>query len=137
MNSNAQKWVAALRSGEYQQANNFLHIEDVGHCCLGVACDLAVKDGVPMKIEHRETTKGGKPITVTVYNGNTGILPLSVCEWLGLRAEIGGSEGKYAIEAADGVQDTQTLTALNDAGATFAEIANVIESEPEGLFIDE
>lgn len=32
-----QKWVAALRSGEYQQGEGFL-LKDDTYCCLGVAC---------------------------------------------------------------------------------------------------
>ena len=34
-----QKWVKALRSGEYKQGSRFLHYEDK-FCCLGVLCDL-------------------------------------------------------------------------------------------------
>lgn len=33
----AEKWLVALRSGEYQQCKNYLYNED-GYCCLGVAC---------------------------------------------------------------------------------------------------
>jgi hypothetical protein len=32
-----EKWVAALRSGEYQQAHGTL-FNGTGYCCLGVAC---------------------------------------------------------------------------------------------------
>lgn len=31
-----EKWLAALRSGEYEQCKEALH-KDGGHCCLGVA----------------------------------------------------------------------------------------------------
>lgn len=34
------KWLAALRSGKYQQTRFWLHRPN-GFCCLGVACDLA------------------------------------------------------------------------------------------------
>lgn len=33
------KWIAALRSGIYPQANGFLRTQE-GYCCLGVLCDL-------------------------------------------------------------------------------------------------
>jgi hypothetical protein len=39
-------WVAALRSGKYEQARGNLREGD-GFCCLGVLCDLASKDGGP------------------------------------------------------------------------------------------
>jgi hypothetical protein len=39
------RWLAALRSGEYEQGQNRLKYRDhdgvVRHCCLGVLCDVA------------------------------------------------------------------------------------------------
>ncbi len=38
-----QKWVDALRSRKYKQTKGWLkhqHGDEIGHCCLGVACDL-------------------------------------------------------------------------------------------------
>jgi hypothetical protein len=35
-----KKWVAALRSGEYEQGVGKLRSLDNKFCCLGVACDL-------------------------------------------------------------------------------------------------
>jgi len=36
-----KKWIAALRSGEYEQGAGFLHntVQD-RYCCLGVACEV-------------------------------------------------------------------------------------------------
>ena len=34
-----KRWVAALRSGEYQQTREYLQ-DEIGYCCLGVLCDL-------------------------------------------------------------------------------------------------
>lgn len=39
------KWVAALRSGDFKQGRLQLKSEE-GHCCLGVLCELAIKDGI-------------------------------------------------------------------------------------------
>ena len=48
LNPNAQKWVDALRSGEYKQTRGALRGDDEGNepkfCCLGVACDLYAKE---------------------------------------------------------------------------------------------
>lgn len=41
---NAKKWVAALRSGKYQQGKNALCIEGK-FCCLGVAHECLVGEG--------------------------------------------------------------------------------------------
>lgn len=46
---NLRKWVEALRSGEYEQGHGRLRSEIGGkstHCCLGVACEVAIADGV-------------------------------------------------------------------------------------------
>lgn len=46
-----EKWIAALRSGEYQQAKGKL-FDGIGYCCLGVAC---VINGVPLPRDSSET----------------------------------------------------------------------------------
>ena len=38
------KWIAALRSGKYQQSWGALRGYD-GYCCLGVLCDVADPEG--------------------------------------------------------------------------------------------
>jgi len=50
INLNAQKWIAALRSGEFKQTKDGLKElagDDsvVGHCCLGVACEVYLREG--------------------------------------------------------------------------------------------
>lgn len=39
MNEHVKKWVAALRSGKYEQTREVLH-DNQGFCCLGVICDV-------------------------------------------------------------------------------------------------
>lgn len=39
--SDFNKWLRALRSGEYKQAQHFLQTDE-GYCCLGVACKLFI-----------------------------------------------------------------------------------------------
>jgi hypothetical protein len=46
LNPNAQKWVEALRSGKYQQTRYLISRKDGKYCCLGVACELAIAEGV-------------------------------------------------------------------------------------------
>lgn len=101
-------WVAALRSGKYQQAQGALRAGD-GFCCLGVACDISgLGDWA-----HRN----GR----LAYLGNDKLLPLEVRDWLGLRGVMGGYGENF-------------LTDLNDdEGVSFPHIADLIESEPAGL----
>lgn len=118
MNENAQKWIAALRSGEFEQTTTYLTKDD-RDCCLGVACKLFVAenpDGIAVVPVNNHVT----------YGGNDATLPDPVREWLGLADE----EGMFIGE--DGRK--QWLTVLNDRGRTFEEIADIVESNPEGMF---
>ena len=54
MNANAKKWVRALRSGKYKQGREWLRAGDT-FCCLGVACELAIK----AKVISRTSPAGG------------------------------------------------------------------------------
>lgn len=114
-----QKWVAALRSGQYKQG--FSSLVTVGKksdkfCCLGVLCDMAVRAGV---IPKPEIPQLGCEYQ---YEGKKGLPPKSVLNWVGLATDSGRSEG------------LASLASLNDEGKTFKHIAKIIESEPEGLF---
>lgn len=120
MNENAEKWVAALESGEYQQTNCRLRAGN-SFCCLGVACDVAVKAGVPIEVEPPEDSEG-----LWHYDGVDGVLPEAVQNWLGLASEMGSYRRRR----------TRSLSDDNDRGASFAEIAQTIRTHPE-LFVDE
>ncbi len=117
MNENAKKWVAALRSGKYEQTTGRLHLKGDGYCCLGVACDLFAKENKIVISEDHWT--GGVDIK---YNGDSQLLPTPVRNWLGLAS----GRGNF---------DDDCLSCRNDRGASFKEIADIIESEPEGLFL--
>lgn len=71
------EWVAALRSGKYEQTNGALKDED-GFCCLGVLCDV-VKDRVGLSWRKLE----GSCVTLTMGDA-TGSLPTQVSIFAGL-----------------------------------------------------
>lgn len=132
MNDNAKAWVEVLRSGEYQQTRSILHRKEKineefvdSFCCLGVACDMAVKAGVIPEGEGRSSFA-----SIIAYGDVDSILPQEVADWLGL-ASI---RGDYEVE---GFELKTALTSDNDNGKSFAEIADIIESEPKGLFKEE
>lgn len=115
LNENAKKWIEELRSGKWKQHKGALTNEDRNaFCCLGVACELAVAEGV---IPASEKGESG------YYHGlHVACLPDDVRDWLGLA----DNEGKCL--------DGRTLSGHNDGGMSFNEIAGIIESEPPGLF---
>lgn len=118
--SAAQLWTAALRSNSYQQGRGQLASETdegVFYCCLGVACDLYEKH-VKKIGPQRVTLMGDQPFVIT--DGYTQ-LPYEVMEWLGLRDSVG-------------IHDSGNLANMNDAGISFDDIADVIDSRPPGMF---
>ena len=105
-----QKWVSALRSGDYQQTQQVLHNKN-GFCCLGVLCDLYIKEN---QLEWELTNNGN------YYNfqDENVYLPHSVVEWSGI-----GDDNPT-------INDGESrLAGLNDNGTTFNEIANLIEEQ--------
>lgn len=102
-------WAQALESGKYKQGTGQLAVETDGgllHCCLGVACEVAMETGV-----------------LATYDPDDGDLAAysSVQERLGLRHD----DGFYG--------EDDSLVKDNDTGGTFPEIAAIIRAEPAGL----
>ena len=115
-------WVEALRSGKYAQVTGALKsMRGAGMCCLGVACDISGLGGWETDAFSSEPGY----LTETSYEKMK--LPLEVQEWLGLATFWGTFDDPTATSG------TEELYQLNDSGTTFAEIADIIESEPDGL----
>ncbi len=127
------KLVAALRSGQYKQTRSQLRKTlPEAYCCLGVACDIFRRD--EEIAERFREAFDGTPLDwdgVAFLDADTQ-LPEDVAEYYGFRTQ----EGAFWIDGPAGT-DFATLIDLNDsAKKSFAEIADVIEAEPRGLFID-
>lgn len=109
-----KKWVNALLSEEYNQGKNTLHDTNKDtFCCLGVLCDLAVKDGLDISVQTMTTGN-------TKYGKATNYLPPEVQEWAGL-----GSENPTVAIDSTGGRDS--LANLNDRDKSFDEIAQLIK----------
>lgn len=121
-------WLSALRSGDYQQTHYRLNTGD-GYCCLGVLCDIAVKDGfgnwLPSESEgmNYEDPSG-------IWDD--GLPPESVIQWA-FGASASADESAFrvpiVIPGFERPENPNThLADLNDQhGFTFDMIADVIE----------
>lgn len=138
MKANIKKqWLAALRSGNYQQTASMLHRAGFdggpdGFCCLGVLCDMARRDGV-VEPEQMENEGGERYYK---YDGGTAYLPGVVIDWAGLQWD--DERGQYdpaQFEAAGRYMPSGecTLAMRNDRGETFEEIADIIEKYVVGV----
>lgn len=118
-------WVAALRSGEYAQASGKLtRLREDGsraHCCLGVLCELAVEAGV-----LAPGVDAGLRVVEYGARGAFNYLPAEVVTWAQLD-DANPTVGVPLIHV-DG-RYTRTLSALNDQGTSFADIADLIEEQ--------
>lgn len=109
----ANKWIEALESGKYQQTTKVLCKNDA-YCCLGVLTELAIKDGLDISKEIH-------PHGIW-YGGYRTFLPEKVVEWAGMKSQ----DGHYQ-------NYTRCLSADNDSGSSFKEIAKIIREHQEEL----
>jgi hypothetical protein len=111
------KWVAALRSGKYEQGDGAL-LMDGKFCCLGVLCDLHAKEtGLKWSVEEG----------AGCYLDDSELPPKEVAKWAGLTAE----DPEVLI---DGV--AQPISSHNDGrrdialdAKPFSVIADAIEEQ--------
>jgi hypothetical protein len=107
-----ERWVRALKSGEYKQGYGRLRIGNK-YCCLGVLCDLAARDGIVNAHEEDGYIAGEFS-----YDGSRFALPAAVVKWAGLR-----EQDPFMNRAQN------NLGTLNDTGWSFRTIAQHIKEE--------
>ena len=111
-------WINALPN--YRQGKQCLRDPNDKFCCLGVLCDLYVKETGKAEWEVYRLVNQEYGIL-----GNTAFLPEEVAEWAGLNSGNPGYNDPEHPEAYSG--GVVTLSNLNDKGYTFDEIKQVIQ----------
>lgn len=112
----AEKWLAALRSGEYKQAKRTLYdLEDGGYCCLGVLQHCLTGD------VQRDSMGNPKSVPTFVWLREMGI-------------EFSTSYGEPDVVPAikitkvgTGEVLVESAAAINDLGVSFLQIADALE----------
>lgn len=107
-------WIKALGSGKYKQARGTLVVreldgineEEDAFCCLGVACDLARKEGI------YKTDRSYR---------NLAYLPSKIASILGI-----DEEGGFINEVEYNGFNFTSLAQMNDSGIKFNSIAKII-----------
>lgn len=108
-----QKWMVALKSGEFSQAKGQLKDGD-SYCCLGVACELY----------RRETSQGDwEENTFRLGGTHEELPPHEIADYFGWNEY----KGKYSLEIGD--MKPSTIPVLNDEGISFTEIATAFEEQ--------
>jgi hypothetical protein len=116
------KWLAALRSGRFKQATGALRRNltvdgrnlpvDYAYCCLGVLCEIAVKEGVIPPADPEG-----------FYDEESMTLPIRVREWAG----INGYNPSIPYRRDPDGKAISSLAEANDKGYSFNQIADLIE----------
>lgn len=109
-------WVEGLRSGKYSQGRGSLRqveADGVKHCCLGVACEVALASG---GVELTVSTHRG----CDSFDGECGVLPPVVRQWLGVE-----DPDPALFSPDDGI--VHCLSANDTLGMTFEQIADGLE----------
>ena len=107
-----KKWVAALKSGKYEQttAGRLTNKEGTQFCCLGVLCDIYLKE---MKHPIKNRFHRANAIQQLRVSDDAKIIQVpgrKVLTWAGLHHS-----------------STGTLADMNDVGKSFEVIAKYIE----------
>ncbi len=118
-----KNWIKALRSGRFKQGQEHLRSTKDEFCCLGVRCHQARKR-LGLKVEKEDDKYG--------YNKETAGLPEKVREDLKMIGSLGCFTDKQPHRI--GKHKKYALAFHNDSGATFLQIADFIEKNPELVF---
>lgn len=127
-----EAWIQALRSGKYQQGRGLLRrddpeTEETEYCCLGVLCDLAARDCGSGYWDHEGNYRDG-----TGFLGKS-LLPHSVIAWAGCGEQETTlcSPVEYTVSLPPSASRAHPahLHVINDSGATFEQIADLIEEQ--------
>lgn len=117
-----QKWVKALKSGNYKQTRNALARKYKGqtrYCCLGVLCSLYAETKGGVKFEKPKASTNG-----ALEMEKTAVLPSVVRQWAGLQA----SDPAVKFVGSSGYESYHNLSILNDEQKlNFNKIADLID----------
>lgn len=100
-----QRWVEALRSGNYEQGQGVLRTEDDTYCCLGVLCNLVDPENWTLRASYYVYGKAG-----------------------GLRQNVSFLPDEVRVEVGITADEQAELVQMNDTqNAPFEDIARWIE----------
>lgn len=146
-----EKWLAALRSGEYEQGTSCLYSTtrestNPQYCCLGVLCDLAVKEGIaewvirsPKMYDDNKVPYHCQPVDRRKTIGHPGdsatVLPDAIVRWAFQRGFRNDASNPIVdVGSRYGESLYVKLSMFNDGHPgidrrTFDQIADIIEEK--------
>ena len=123
LTKNQKLWISALQNGMYAQTKEHLR-DEIGFCCLGVACDLYEKDtGVRLP---RNGCNENNYAANTLFSVNHFS---NVFDWLGLKSVVSQD---ILIKLNDGSYNNEKGEYFKSH--TFQQIAEKVLSDPSTYF---
>lgn len=120
------RWINALCNGNYKQGKGCLLDEYGNYCCLGVLCDLYMKETGELVTWENSCDGEGNVTKIASFLGYTTILPEPIRFWAGLNEQ----SPSVTYTDMDGKGEYFMLATLNDAhDASFDELAELIEEQ--------
>ena len=116
---NQTRWIEALESGNYKQGRSYLHAIEGGYCCLGVGCSLFLGPGELSYGSDYEPPH-------EKWDGSSAFASDELVEILGLYGKDGRARDPRLTP----------LSAMNDQGISFMEIAKKLRNTP-ALYLKE
>lgn len=113
-----KKWCDSLRSEEYKQGTGLLRDHQNRFCCLGVLCDIYIKETGKLEWTNLHENFFLSPDKKIII-GNSALPPDQIKKWAGF-SDLKWHSGEI-------LANVETLVILNDRGDSFKEIADVIE----------
>lgn len=127
------KWVAALRSGKYDQGRGQLRSPDGYFCCLGVLCELAVAENVTNLIKVNQDYPDYLVGSFFAYyygeQKDQEVPPIEVRKWAGFNHNELPDLRVDDEEAYGGESMTEIVTLNDEEGYTFEQLADLIEEQ--------
>lgn len=119
-----EKWITALRSGDYVQGFGTLKTIDNKHCCLGVLCDIYHKETGEGKWKNHDFNDG---IFFNINSKSESVqLPTEVQKW----ADIDGPTPYVIVNSFERpLSNVNDEGISNSIGASFEIIADIIEKQ--------
>lgn len=126
-----QKWIDALRSGDYEQGSEKLRGVN-GYCCLGVLCDIYSREHDTQWVfkgyDENADENNPHPMDYWYFDGQSEFLPYSVMDWAGLKNH-NPNVRIYCSNDEDEDFYTDEIANVNDSGYTFMDLSKIIEQQ--------
>lgn len=133
--------IDALRSGNFKQGTGSLESWEINedgrvnprNCCLGVACRVALQNGLDLDVSIWSATP-----EITMFDGEVGYLPSSVVDWYGfsnMNPALKTPDLEFSLMCASTLNDSQQKNFNDSRQKNFDEIAHYFELTyfPESL----